>query len=55
VLWYGLTHRGGQGDPEEQKRVIIDRLVRWATRDDGDASQAAAAIRPALDEHPAGR
>jgi len=35
VLWYGLTHRGGQGNPEEQKRAITDRLVRWATRDGG--------------------
>jgi hypothetical protein len=28
LLWYGLTHRGSAGDPEEQKRVITDRLVR---------------------------
>lgn len=28
VLWYGLTHRGTEGDPEEQKRVITHRLVR---------------------------
>ena len=55
MLWYGLTHRGSEGDPEEQKRVITDRLVRWATRDDVDASQAAAAIRPVLDQHLAGR
>jgi hypothetical protein len=55
VLWYGLTHRGSEGNPEEQKRVITDRLVRWATRDGGDASQAAAAIRSVLDEHLAGR
>jgi hypothetical protein len=55
VLWYGLTHRGGQGDPEEQKRVITDRLVRWATRDGGDSSRAAAAIRSILDEHLAWR
>jgi hypothetical protein len=39
VLWYGLTHRGGEGNPEEQKRVITDRLVRWATRDGGDSSR----------------
>jgi hypothetical protein len=55
VLWYGLTHRGSEGNPEEQKRVITDRLVRWATRDGGDASQAAAAIRSVLDEHLARR
>jgi len=55
VLWYGLTHRGGEGNPEEQKRVITDRLVRWATRDGGDSSRAAAAIRSVLDEHLAGR
>ncbi len=55
VLWYGLTHRGGEGNPGEQKRVITDRLVRWATRDGGDAAQAATAIRSVLDEHLAGR
>jgi hypothetical protein len=55
VLWYGLTHRSGEGNPDEQKRVIIDRLVRWATRDGGDAAGAATAIRPVLDQHLAGR
>ena len=55
MLWHGLTHRGSEGNPEEHKRVITDRPVRWATRDDGDASRAAAAIRPVLDEHLAGR
>jgi hypothetical protein len=55
VLWYGPTHRGGQGDPEEQKRAITDRLVRWATRDSGDSSRASAAIRSVLDEYLAGR
>jgi hypothetical protein len=51
VLWYGLTHRGGEGNPEEQKRAITDRLVRWATRDGGDSARAAAAIRSVLDQH----
>ena len=51
VLWYGLTHRGGEGNPAEQKRVIVDRLVRWATRDGGGSSQAAAAIRTVLDQY----
>ena len=55
VLWYGLTHRGSEGKPEEQKRAITDRLVRWATRDDGDVAQAAAAIRAVLDQHLAGQ
>jgi hypothetical protein len=55
VVWYGLTHRGAEGNPDEQKRVIVDRLVRWATRDGGDASQAAAAIRTVLDEYLPGR
>lgn len=45
------THCGGQGDPEEQKRVITDRLVRWATRDAGDSSRPATAIRSVLDEY----
>jgi hypothetical protein len=44
VLWYGLTHRGGEGNPEEQKRVITERPVRWASRDGGDSSLAAAAV-----------
>jgi hypothetical protein len=39
----------------EQKRVITGRLIRWAAQDGGDASQAAAAIRPVLDEHLTGR
>jgi len=50
VLWYALTRRGSEGNPDEQKRVITERLVRWATRDGGDGTQAAAAIRPVLDE-----
>jgi hypothetical protein len=32
ALWYGLTHRDAEGNAAEQKRVIVDRLVRWATR-----------------------
>jgi hypothetical protein len=55
VLWYGLTHRAGQGNPDEQRRVIIDRLTRWATRDGGDASSLATAIRAVLDERLPGR
>jgi hypothetical protein len=55
VLWFGLTHRGGEGNPDEQKRVITDRLVRWATRDGGDGAQAASAVRSVLDEHLPGR
>ncbi len=51
VLRYGLTHRGGEGNPAEQERVIVDRLVRWATRDDGDASRAAEAIRNVLERY----
>jgi len=54
VLWYCLTHRGREGNPGGQKRVITDRLVRWATRDGGDSSRAAAAIRSVLDEYLAG-
>ena len=55
VLWYGLTHRGGEGNPAEQERVIVDRLVRWATRDGGDGGGTAAAIRSVLDEYLPGR
>ena len=55
VLWYGLTHRGGEGNPAEQERVIVDRLVRWATRDGGDGAGATAAIRSVLDEYLPGR
>ena len=54
-LWYGRTHPGGGGNPAEQKRVIVGRLIRWATRDGGDASQAATAIRTVLDEYLPGR
>jgi hypothetical protein len=55
VLWFGLTHRGGEGSPAEQERAIMDRLVRWATRHGGDAAGAAAAIRSVLDEYLPGR
>jgi hypothetical protein len=48
VLWYGLTHRGGLGSPAEQRRVVMDRLTRWATRDGGDGSAVAAAIGEVL-------
>jgi hypothetical protein len=55
VLWTGLTHRGAEGNPAEQKRVITDQLTRWATRDGGDAGQVAAAIRAVLDRYIPGR
>jgi hypothetical protein len=51
VLWCGLTHRAGEGNPAEQERVIVDRLVRWAIRDGGDGGGAAAAIRSVLNEY----
>ena len=43
VLWYGLTRPGSEASPARQERIIVDRLVRWATRDGGDAAAAAAA------------
>ncbi len=55
VLWYGLTHRGSEGNPAEQQRVITDRLVRWATRDGRNAAKTADAIRCVLEEHLPGR
>ena len=51
VLWYGLTHRGAEGNVVEQQRVIVDRLVKWATRDGGDSSQVGRAIRAVLEEY----
>lgn len=51
VLWTGLTHKGAEGNPEEQKRVIVDRLARWATRDGGSATEVAAAVRSVMDEY----
>ena len=51
----GLTHRAGEGNPAEQNCVIVDRLTCWATRDGGDASEAAAAIRAVLDDYLLGR
>ena len=47
----GRTHR----DPGEQKHIITDRLVDWATRDGGGAGQAADAVRSVLDEFLPGR
>ena len=55
VLWTGLTDKKARGNPEEQKRVIVDRLTRWATRDGGDGSAVAAAVRAVLDEYLPGR
>jgi hypothetical protein len=46
VLWYCLTLCGGEGNHDQQKRAITDRLVSWATRDGGDGDQAAAASAP---------
>ncbi|MGH3277142.1 MAG: hypothetical protein ACRDNZ_22790 [Streptosporangiaceae bacterium] len=36
VIYLGLTHKGAENNPAEQRRMIIDRLVRWATRDGAD-------------------
>jgi hypothetical protein len=55
VLWYGLTHKGSEGNPDDQKRAITDRLVRWATRDGRSGTEAAAAVRTVLDEYLPGR
>ena len=51
VLWFGLTHRGAEKDPAEHRRVIVDRLVRWATRNGGDGSQVARELSAVLDEY----
>jgi hypothetical protein len=55
VLWTGLTDKGAKGNPADQKRVIVDRLTRWSTRDGGDASAVAAAIHAILDDYIPGR
>jgi hypothetical protein len=55
VLWTGLTDKKAQGKPEEQKGVIVDRVTRLATRDGGDGSAVAAAVRAVLDEYLPGR
>jgi hypothetical protein len=55
ILWLGLTHQGSEDDPGEQKRIITGRLADWATRDGGDADQAADAVRSVLDEFLPGR
>jgi hypothetical protein len=55
VLWSVLTDKKTGGDAEEQRPDITGRLVRWAVRDGGDTSRAAAAIRPVLDEYLPGR
>jgi hypothetical protein len=46
-----LTHKGAEGNPGEQKRVIVDRLARRATRDGGNASEVATVVRSVLDEY----
>ena len=55
VLWYGLMHRDSEANPDDQKRVITERLVQWATRDGGDGAQAASVVRSVLDKHLPGR
>ena len=55
VLWYGLTHRGSEGNPEEQKRVITDRLVRWPPGTAETPPTPARAVRYVLDEFLPGR
>ena len=55
VLWTGLTHKGAEGNPCEQKRVIVDRLACWTTRDGGSASEVATAVRSVLDEYLTGQ
>jgi hypothetical protein len=54
-LWTGLIHKGVEKNRDEQKRVIVDRLARWATRDGGSAPEIAAAVRSVLDEYPPGQ
>ena len=53
----GLALRPGarRGNPDEQKRVVADQLTRWATRDGGDGTQIADAIRTVLDQYIPGR
>ena len=46
-----LGHIGDPGNVAAQKRGIAGRLVHWATRDGGDGSQVAAAIRAVLDKY----
>jgi len=46
-----LTHKRVEGNPEEQKHVIVDRITRWATRDGGDAPEVVAAVRAVLDQY----
>lgn len=56
VLWYGLTHAGTR---PVQKRIITERLVRWATRPGAGqwarryatTADLAAAIGDVLDGH----
>lgn len=40
VIYLGLTHKGAEHAPPEQRRVITDRLVRWATRDGAEEWQS---------------
>jgi hypothetical protein len=51
VLWYGLTYKDAEGDTGHQKRVVVDRLVRWATRDGGSGTKVASALREVLDKY----
>lgn len=51
AVWYGLTYRGAEGDPARQKDVIVDRLVRWATRDGGNGARIASALHEVLDKY----
>ena len=40
VIYLGLTHKGAEHAPAEQRRLITDRLARWATRDGAEQWQS---------------
>lgn len=51
VLWHGLTYRGAAGDIDQRKKVIVDRLTRWATRSGGSGAEVSHALYQVLDEY----
>jgi hypothetical protein len=54
VIYLGLTYKGAEHDPAGQRRVIKDRLVRWATRDEAEERRSryetTSALADAIDD-----
>lgn len=51
VLWYGLMSRGARRSTDRQKRMIVNRLTRWAVRRGCGGGDVARALNEVLDRY----